>query len=198
MAEKSEALEDEIWKKFLKKHWKMSILIVIGIVITAICAFLVFLWFKDYAQVQAIVPVPAYIEDWSVGIIVGFILRLIFWEFIIIGIPVIAAAGVIFLQWWNKLPEEEKEEYKSEPKKKGPRRGITAGSGGGLFSFLVLIAWLIIVYAGGMWDTTFQFWTLNYLVSTWIWAIIWILIICGIPIALFVIFWLRRELKKES
>ena len=118
-------------------------------------------------------------------------------EFIIIAIPVIAVAIVIIFQWCNKLPEEEKEEYKREPKKKGTRRRVTTGSsGGGLISFIVTIAWLIIVYTGGMWDTAFQFWTINYLISSWIWAVIWILLIIGIPIAVLVIFWIRREIKE--
>jgi len=172
MPEKEEQLGDEVWKKFLRKHWKMSILFVIGVVVAAIGAFLVFFWFKDHAQ--AITLVPEYLGNWSVGTIVTLILHLIFWEFIIIGIPAIAVAGVIFL-WWRKLPEEEKKEYKGWSKKS------TAGSGG--FSFLIWIAWLIIVYTDDMWHKPFvdTLWTFDYLMSSWIWAVIWVLIICGIP-----------------
>lgn len=196
MPEKEEQLEDGIWKKFLRKRWKMSILIVIGIVVAAIGAFLVFLRFADDAQATTLAP--ATLGNWSVGTAVAFMLRLIFWEFIIIGIPVIAVAIVIYSQWWLFLPEEEREEYKGEPKKRGLRTGTTAGSGGGFFSFLTWIAWLVIVYTQGKWDLELQLWTFNDLISTWIWALIGILIICGFPMALFVIYWLRRELKEES
>ncbi|MCK5593356.1 hypothetical protein KAI31_04590, partial [Candidatus Bathyarchaeota archaeon] len=165
-------LEDEVWKKFFRKHWEISILFVIAIVVAVIGAFLVLLWFKDYAQ--AITLVPEYLGNWSIGTAVTLCLHLLFWEFILIGIPAIAVAGVCFL-WWRKLPEEEKKEYKGEPKKRTQDSGF--------FSFLIWIAWLIIVYTDDMLFKPFvdALWTFDYLMSSWIWAVIWVLIICGIP-----------------
>lgn len=195
--EVKEDLNDEVWKDFLRSHWKVTIIIAAGIILAGIGGLLVFLWFKDYAQLGGLVP-NTVLSDWTVGFIVTFILNIILWEFLIVGIPVIAAAFVIFFQWWNKLPEEEKEKYKSEPKKKTPRRGMSAGGGGGMVWGLGTLVWLIIVFTGNMWNTEFNVWTLDYLITSSLMAFLWVLLIGGIPLAIVVIWWLRRELKESS
>ena len=193
MSDKEEENKEEVWVKFLRSHWKMKILIVSGIIVAGIGGLFVFLWFKDVALDTTLVPLT--IGLWTVGYTVTFILNMIFWEFIIIGLPVIAAAVVIFLQWWNKLPDDEKEEYKKEPKKKTPRSGITAGGGGGIVWFLTLVVWLIIVFNDGKWNLEFQAWTFNDLIYSSLAAFLWVLLIAGIPVAVFVIWWIRREVK---
>ncbi len=189
MAEKVEEKEEEVWVKFLRKHWKMTFLIAGGLIVAGIGALFVFLWFKTISGVTQV------LGDWTVNITINFFLNLLLWEFLIIGIPVIAAAVVIILQWWNKLPDDEKEEYKKEPKKRTPRSGITAGSGGGIVWLLTFFVWLIIVYTGGHWNTPFQNWTLDYFIESSLWAFLYVLLFAGIPVAIFVIWWIRREVK---
>ena len=192
------ANNDEVWIKFLRKHWKMTILIAAGIGIAIICGLLLFLWFiLPNALPNNILPKS--LAFWTVGSVVNFVLNVILWEFLFIGIPVIACAALIFIQWWRKLPDEEKEEYTGEPKKKGKTRQITTGSsGGGIFSFLIFLTWLIIIYTDNQWDTFFATWSIEYFLYSWIAACLWDLLIFGVPICIVLVIWIHHEIKKES
>ena len=197
MAKNEEEINDEVWIKFLRKHWKMTILIIAGISIAAVCGLLLFLWFI-LPKALSTNLVPKSLSLWTMGSVVTFILNVILWEFLFIGIPVIVCAAVILLQWWRKLPDEEKEEYTGEPKKKGHRRRITNGAGGGFISFLVFITWLIIIYLDNQWNTVFAAWSIEYLVYSWITAFLWDLLIFGVPIGIVVLLWIRHEMKEKS
>ncbi len=179
----------EIWKKFLRKHWNMLVLFIIGAILASIGAILVFLWFVGNAQSTGLVPTT--LSLWTMGYLVTFILHVIFWEVLLIGVPVIIAAIAGWL-WWKKLPDEEKKEYHFF----GKRSGATSG-GGGSVSLLVFIAFCIKVLTDGNWNVAFATWTFDYLVYSWLSALIWILIIFGIPIALGIIWWIRHEMKKK-
>jgi hypothetical protein len=187
---------DERWKKFLKKHWEVVLAIGIGIIGAIIGGILVFLWRVGAAP--AALGVPANIGDWTIGYTVTFILNVIWYEFLLVGLPVIAAIIVIVFVWWNQLPEEEKEELKEEPKKSRPRRAMTGASGGGIFGLLYQLTWLIVIWSRGYWNTAFSAWGFSAFVNTMLWALIWDLIIFGIPIAIIVILWVRHEVMEES
>ena len=182
---------EKIWKIFLRKHWNMVVLFVVGVIMASIGAILVYLWFVGEAQLTDLVP--ATLGLWTMGHILTFLLHLIFWEIIIIGIPVILAAVAGWL-WWKKLPIDEQEEY---------RRGHLFGKrsrrteGGEGISFLVFIAFIIKISLDGNWNVAFATWTFDYFVYSCIWAFIWVLIIFGIPIAIGGTWWLRHEMKKE-
>lgn len=185
---------DERWKKFLENHWKMALILVVGIIGAILGAIFVFLWRVSDAQATGMVP--SSIGLWTVGYAVTFILNVILWEALIIGIPVVVAVILVVVLWWNKLPEEEKEGYKREPPKGWRRRRTSMGGGGG--GVLILIAWLLVVWIDNMWNTAFQDWTFNYWVYSGLIAVLWIAIIFGIPIVVLGSLWLLRELKKES
>jgi hypothetical protein len=183
---------EKIWKKFLRMHWKMLVLFVVGTILASIGAILVYLWVVGDAQLTGLVP--ATLGLWTMGHIVAFMLHLIFWEIIFIGVPVILAiVGIIFL-WWKKLPDDEREEYKSEHLF-GKRSHRTEGGEG--ISFLVFIAFVIKIYLDGNWNIAFSTWTFDYLVNSCLWALIWVLIIFGIPIAIGGTWWIRHEMKKK-
>ncbi|ENO12284.1 hypothetical protein MBGDC06_00379 [Thermoplasmatales archaeon SCGC AB-539-C06] len=188
---KSENCE-KIWKKFLRNHWKMLVLFIVVATVAIIGAIYVFLWFVGDAQLTGLVP--ATLGSWSMGYLVTFLLNLIFWEIIYIGIPVIIAIVLIYSLLWKKLPDAEREEY---------RRGHLFGkhssktNGGEGISFLVFIVFIIKVFYDGNWGKTFETWEFDYLVYSYLWALIWILIIFGIPMALGGIWWIRHEMKKE-
>jgi len=55
----------------------------------------------------------------------------------------------------------------------------------------------IKVYLDGNWGVAIATWKFDYLVYSYLWALIWILIIFGIPMALGGIWWIRHEMKKE-
>jgi len=177
-----------VWKKFLRKHWSMLVLFVVGAVLASIGAVLVFLWFVGDAQSTGLVP--STLGLWTMGYLVSFLLYLILWEVLFIGIPVVVAAVTGWL-WWKKLPDKEKKEYPFF----GPRSRATRG--GGSISVLVLIAFCIKVFVDGNWNVAFATWTFDYLVYSLVWALIWILIIFGIPLAIGAIWWIHREIKKK-
>ncbi|MDH5495115.1 MAG: hypothetical protein OEY24_05380, partial [Candidatus Bathyarchaeota archaeon] len=90
MAETGSENGSEIWKKFLRKHWNMLVLFVVGAILASIGAILVYLWFVGDAQSTGLVPTT--LRLWTMGHLVTFLLRLILWEVLFIGIPVIIAA----------------------------------------------------------------------------------------------------------
>jgi hypothetical protein len=183
---------EEIWIKFLRRHWKILSLFVVGAILVAIGAILVYLWVVENAQLTGLVPET--LGLWSMGHLVTFLLHLILWEFIFIGIPVAIVVVIIIFLWWKRLPEIEREEYEREHLfGSGSNR---ANSGGGI-SFLVFIAFIIKVYTDGKWNVAFADWTFDYFVYTCIWALIWIVVIIGIPLSIGGIWWLHHKMKKK-
>jgi len=180
-----------IWKQFLRKHWKMLVLFVGAAILALIGVILVYLWLIEEAQLTGLVPET--LSLWTMGHFVNFLLHLIFWEILFIGIPVIIAAVAIFFLWWKKLPSEERKEYRLGHLF-GKRSHMTDGGNG--ISFLVFVAFCIKVYLDGNWNDAIATWKFDYLVYSCLWAFIWVLIIIGIPMALGGIWWIRHEMKK--
>jgi len=183
---------EKIWIQFLRNHWKMVGLCVIGAIVAVIGAILVFLWFVGEAQ--SIGLVPGILNLWAMGHIIPFVLHLIFWEFVYIGIPVLLALAAIYLLWWKKIPSDERKEYRKKHLF-GKRSKATDGGGG--ISFLVFIVFCIKVYLDGNWGVAIATWKFDYLVYSYLWAIIWIAVIFGIPIVIGVLWWIHHEMKKE-
>ena len=188
MSETESENGSEIWKKFLRNHWNMLVLFIVGTILASIGAILVYLWFVGDAQSTGMVPTS--LGQWTMGHLVTFLLHLIFWEVLLIGVPVIIAAVAGWL-WWKKLPNEEKKECHFFGK------SSRATSGGGGISLLFWIVFAIKVFTDGNWNVAFATWTFDYLVHACITALIWILIIFGIPIVLGIIWWIRHEMKKK-
>jgi len=170
----------------------MLVLFVVAAILAIAGAILVFLWFVGDAQVTSLVP--ATVGLWTIGYLVTFLLHLIFWEVLFIGIPVIITVAAIYFLWWKKIPDEERKEYR--------RRHLFGKSsrrtdGGGAISLLVNIVFIIKVYLDGNWNVPFATWTFDYLVYSYLWALLWMLIIFGIPLLLGGTWWIRREMKKK-
>jgi hypothetical protein len=171
-------------KGFVKEHWKMFLLFAIGAILVIVGAILVLLWFVGQAQTTGLVPVS--LGLWTMGYLVTFLLNLIFWEVLLIGIPLILAAIAVW-QWWKRSPMEIRNRSRS-------LRSRSRQTGGGNFvSLLVFIAFCIKISLDGNWNLAFSAWTLDYLVYSMLTALIWVLIIFGIPIAIGVIWWVRRR-----
>jgi len=184
---------EKIWKKFLRNHWKMLVIFIVAAIVVVAGAILVFLWFTGNAQTTGLIPTT--LGLWAMGHVVSFILWMILWEFLLIGIPVIIVLAAIYFLWWKKLPADEKKEY---------RRGhlffgkhSKRSDGGNAISFIVFIGLIIKVYIDGKWNTPLASWTFDYLVYSILWIFIAIVIIVGIPLALGGTWWLRREMKKK-
>ncbi len=189
MAKTKPENDSGIWRKFLRKHWDVLALFVVGAILVSIGAILVYLGFVGDAQLTGLVP--STLGQWTMKHLVTFIINLIFWEALLIGVPVILAAVAGWL-WWQKLPKNKKKEYQIF----GTRSRATSGGGG--ISLLVFIVFCIKVFTDGNWNVAFANWTLDYLVYSCLTALIWVLIIFGIPIGLGLIWWISHEKKKKS
>ncbi|UCF13747.1 MAG: hypothetical protein JSW06_05695 [Thermoplasmatales archaeon] len=183
---------EKIWKKFLRNHWKLCVLFIVVAALAIIGAIYVFLWFVGDAQLTGLVPVS--LGSWSMGYLVTFLLHLLFWGVLFVGIPVLIAIVLIYSLGWKKIPDEEKKEYK-RGNLFGKRNRRSEGGEG--LSFLIFIVFCIKVYLDGNWGAPFATWKFDYLVYSWLWALIWVLVIFGIPILIGGTWWLRHEMKKE-
>jgi hypothetical protein len=178
--------ENDSWKKFLKHHWNMLIFWIIAAIITAIGAVLVYSWFVGDAQSTNMVP--SILGQWSMGDIVTFILHLVFWELLIIGIP-IAIAAIIGWLWWKKIPDNERNEYQFFGK------GTRSERGGGGISFLFFVVFCLKVYIDGNWNIAIASWTLDYVVDSTITILFWGAIVFGIPAIIIGLIWLSHKKK---
>ena len=183
---------EKIWKKFIRKHWKMLALLIVATIVAVISAILVFLWFVGDSQATGLVPET--LNLWTMGYLLTFLLHLLFWEILFIGIPVVVAIAVIYFIWWKKLPDEERNEYRHRHLfgKQSKSR-----DGGGAITFFVNIGFIIKVYIDGNWNIPFAMWKFDYLVYSYLWVIIWMVIIFGIPLVIGAIWWIHHGMKKN-
>lgn len=175
------------WKRFMRRHWSIVAVFVAAFISAFAGAVYVFLWFVGNAQSTGLVPRT--LGLWTMANLVNFILNLIFWELLFIGILVVAG-GVAGWQWWKRLPDEERRGYRLF----GRRSRRTRGGGG--VSLLFFIAFGIKVYLDGNWNIPVSTWTLDYVVGSMLLILEWVLIFLGIPIAVGVALWMRHEMKK--
>ncbi len=168
---------DEMRIKFLIKYWKMTIMM--AVVVTAAVIVDLFVFLSVVANALATGLVPVTLGLWSVGSIITFGLNLVFWEIVFVFtwiIPVMAG----FYFWYTKLPDEEQKGWKPNGRRES----------GDAIGFLVGITWLIMLWVDGRWNLTFDSWTFNDWVFSWLTAAGWDLIIFGIPLIIILILWL--------
>ncbi|MFW9913566.1 MAG: hypothetical protein ACFFEU_13900, partial [Candidatus Thorarchaeota archaeon] len=71
MNEREELLNEE-QKRFLKRHWRMTIVFAIIFAVAIAVAILVFIWFIDTAQATGLLP--SVLGEFTVGYFITFIL----------------------------------------------------------------------------------------------------------------------------
>ena len=179
------ANKEKIWKIFMKRHWRMFVLGVAVVIAAIIGAILVFLWLAGDAQASGLVPRG--LGSWAMVHVMDFILHLIFWEVLLIGIPLIICAAFVYYIWYKKLPKKERELYK--------RGKIFNAKGGTGMSFLIYVLFVVKVYIDGNWHSPFSTWRFDYCVDTFLWALIIILVLIGIPVALGGGWWIWQKMK---
>jgi hypothetical protein len=186
--------QNETWKKFVKMHWKITIVMAAGIASAVVDAIFVFLW--RITGPEAATLYPSTLGLWTVGSVWNLFWDIVLWEFLLVLLPVIAVVIVIFATWYRKLPADERNEYFPKPDPSKPRKKVSTRNGGRAINFIVTVTWLILIKVGGNWETAFVSWTFTYLITTILWAFLWDLIIIGTPASIALIWWLRRELRK--
>jgi hypothetical protein len=175
------------WKRFMRKHWRTVATFVVAGILAVAGAIYVFLWFVGNAQSSGLVPRT--LGLWTMANLVNFILYAIFWEILLVGIPVVAAVAVAWLLW-KRLAGEEMKGYRLFRK----RSRTTRGSGG--VSLFFFIAFCIKVYLDGNWNVPISTFTLDYVIGSMVLILEWTLIILGIPAAIAAILWIRYRMKK--
>ncbi len=188
MTEESGVESGSDWQRFIRKHWRIVAGFAVAGILVFIGAVYVFLWFTADAQTTGIVP--STLGLWSMANVVSFVLHLIFWELVIIGIPAVIGA-VVGWQWWKRLPDVEKREYHLSGKRSRSRNA------GGAVSPLLFIAFALKVYVDGNWNVAISTYTLDYVVGSMITILVWIVAIFGIPAIIGIIWWLTRGMKKK-
>ncbi len=188
MTEQNEVEESADSKKFVRKHWTIIAVFVVAAILAVAGAVYVFWWFTGDAQAMGLVP--STLSLWTMNNIVMFILYLIFWELVLIGIPV-AVGAIIGWQWWKRLPAKEKKEHMFG-------RRSRSRNASGVISPLLFIAFAIKVYVDGNWNSAISTWTLDYVVDSMITILIWIAAIFAIPTIIGVIWWIRHETDRKT
>ena len=183
--EGSEKPSGKAWKKFVRRHQTVALLGVGGFAAAVVAALLVFLWVVANAQATGLVP--SRLGAWTANHVLSFILNAIFWELLFVASWVVILGVAFYLQWYRKLPDEERREYEG-----GGRRRRSAGQNGG-FSFFVGLMWFILVWIDGKWNLPFQNWTFDDWVYSWIAAGLVVLLIVGVPGTLYIVWSLRRN-----
>ena len=197
----SEELSDELyWKKTIKNHLTAFIVAIIAGVFVVIGGILVLFWFINTSPIG--LQGQATFDQWRLDWVVGFMILLILWELLFVGISTGVFFGVGVYIYWSRLPEEERQEYKAR-EKKNKHRKRNAGGGGG-FSFFVFIAYCIYMGIqqsaayGSMYLAPFGSQPYSYWVYSWFLTIMWIFIIFGVPICIILLIVYFTVWRKKS
>ena len=187
MTEETEVEKNTDWKRFIRKHWGVVAVFAVAAALAVASAVYVFWWFAGNAQSTGLVP--STLSLWTMEHLVMFILNLIFWELVLIGIPV-AAGAILGWQWWIRLPAAEKEYHLFGSRSR-------SRNAEGAISPLLFIAFAIKVYVDGNWNVAIASWRLDYVVGSMITILVWIVAIFAIPATIGVIWWIRHEMNKK-
>lgn len=189
-----EKSKETYWKEFAKKNWKLIAVAFVACVILFIVALLVLILYINTSPIGGMGTWT--LNDWTLNYIVGFMIQIILWELLFVGLPAGIFFGVGGYLWWSRLSEEDKQEYKAREKKNKHRKRNAGGSGGG--SFFMFIAYCIYIATQGKYDTPFGNESYSYWVFAGFYTFMWLLIIFGIPIAVILLIVYLTYWRKKS
>lgn len=170
-------------RNFVRRHWRAVAAFVIAGALAFAGAVYIFLWFVSNAQSSGLVP--GTLSLWTMGNLINFILYAIFYELLLVGIPV-AVGAVIGWLWWRRLPSDERAGYHFG-------RGSRSSRGSGGVSFLFFVAFAIKVYLDGKWSVPIATFTLDYVVGSMVTILEWGVVILGIPGLIALVWWLSKR-----
>lgn len=190
------------WKKLIRSQKKALSILIVATIIVCIGFLLVFIWLLETSNLGG--QGAWTFDQWSLSTMVDFLVLNIVWELLLVGAPAAVFFGVFVYLWWTNLSDEVKEEFKSldkESKKKRRNKTTYQGGGGSFFMFIVVC---IMVAIDGNWTTTFGVISspiygsgYSYFIYAWLYGLMWVSIIIGIPITIAVCIWYFTKKKKE-
>jgi hypothetical protein len=181
MTEEYAVAKSSDWREFFGRHWGIFVLFVVAAILAVAGAVYVFVWFAGNAQ--SIGLVPSTLNLWSMNNLVIFILHALFWELVLVGIPVTAGA-IIGWQLWKRIPEEERKALSTKSSRSRTAQGAV--------SPLLFIAFAIKVYVDGFWNAPIAGFSLDYVVGSMVTILIWMAVIFAIPTAAGLVWWISR------
>jgi len=173
------------WKGFFRRHWGAAFIFGVSVVLALAWGVYIFWWFTGNAQSSGLVPDT--LGLWTMEDLLTFVIYAIFWELLLVGVPIIMGV-VVAWRWWRRLPAEERMGRLFDNSGKGGR-----GSGGA--SFLLFLAFCLKVYYDGNWNVPIASFSLNYVVGSMITIIAWAAVVIGIPATVAFVWWIRRQPK---
>ncbi|MEJ2277485.1 MAG: ADP-ribosylation factor-like protein [Candidatus Lokiarchaeota archaeon] len=176
------------FKTFVNAHWKVLIIFLIGVVVAIIGGIFVFYWILNTNWVGGYGSWD--LGMFSIGNFFGLFFLILLLELLIVGVPLCAYGGIVFYLWWTRLTEEEKAILKRENKK--PKKKTSKGASG-VFSFLLLITFLILVFTQGNWNTPINTLPYLYWLNNIFYAVFWVLIVIGIPALIIILYFLLKK-----
>ena len=191
-----EKSKETYWKEFAKKNWKLIAIALAACVVLFVVALVVII---SYINTSPIGGQGTWtIDQWTLNNIVGFIIQIVLWELLFVGLP----AGVFFglggYFWYTRLSDEEKQDMKAREKANKHRKRNAGGSGGG--GFFMFIAYCIYMGAQtpNMYIASFGSQPYSFWIYGMFYTLLWIFIIIGIPVVIILIIVYFTVWRKKS
>ncbi|HEC39413.1 MAG TPA: hypothetical protein ENI29_14330, partial [bacterium] len=151
MANEEKVSEEQFWKGIAKEYRTIIIIAIAAVIVLFIGALLVGYWFIQTSPLGG--QGTWTFDEWTLNYLVGFMILIMLWELLFIGVPAGVFFGVGGYIWWSNLPQEKKQEFKDREKKKSHRKKDYGGGGG--FSFFIFIAFCILIALKGKYNAQF-------------------------------------------
>jgi len=192
----SEELKEEtFWKGMAKKHWPAILIFMLVCLGFFIWFFTIILLYVDNSAIGG--NGSWFLTDFSIGTGILWLLVLIGWELLLAVLPTVGVLCLIVaIYWFAILSEEDKEAIKARDRKDKKKKYRKTEGGG--FTFLITIAFLIVVFVDGNWLTPIGSVPYSYWIGAYIQGFIWVCIIAGIPILILFLIYIFVKSKKSE
>ncbi|KKN44147.1 hypothetical protein LCGC14_0696030 [marine sediment metagenome] len=194
MANEEKVSEEQFWKGIAKEYRTIIIIAIAAVIVLFIGALLVGYWFIQTSPLGG--QGTWTFDEWTLNYLVGFMILIMLWELLFIGVPAGVFFGVGGYIWWSNLPQEKKQEFKDREKKKSHRKKDYGGGGG--FSFFIFIAFCILIALKGKYNAQFGSESYSFWIYSWFEAFMWIFIYFGIPVIIICIILYLTVWRKKS
>jgi len=193
MESSNDLSEKQFWKDIIKKYKNSFIVLIVACVCVVIGVLMVLVWYVNTSPLGG--QGTWTFDRWTLNYIVGFIIQIILWELLFVGVPTGLFFGLGGYFWWRKLPAEEKQVFKDREKKDSHRKKDYGGGGG--FGFFMFIAYCIYIAVDGNYNTLLGAKSYSYWIFSWFLTLMWIFIVFGIPIGIILLILYFTKWRKK-